>query len=267
MSSPDYLRLYTAALSLAASFEHAFPDGVRRRVEWGFLVEADWRDLVDLDPVISIPMNRWGAFLHDPHRCSRRERYQQFELFELMVEEIVELRGIISALSSCRVQLRRAIAAANKTPRELLVFARLFRQLRRTPWTIDGGLCLRPLDSDGLDNWCTVEVRPPSVALVREMAHALGYDRQQPAPDARIEEIFIPTVIQKLILEALVGKAMRTKALVEVVKVDQGQMFREMKELRRRGSVLHHTRLGFFRPDFPPPALADPTSPGRRATN
>lgn len=68
---------------------------------------------------------------------------------------------------------------------------------------------------------------------------------------------FIPNAVQKAILKALEGKALRSTALARIVG-DSGRLFRKpggMQELRDRGLVAWHQRLGFYRPDAPPKEL------------
>jgi hypothetical protein len=76
-------------------------------------------------------------------------------------------------------------------------------------------------------------------------------------------EPFVPTPFQQGILEALEGKALRTDALGAAVG-DRSRLFRRhartgqtpLQELQALGLVSHHSRLGYFRPDAPPPQLA-----------
>ena len=256
MSTPDYLRLHAATLQLAASFEHAFPGGARQRVVWPLLIDEGWRDAIDDDPVIGTPTNSWEAFLGE-----LRPRH---EIFELIVEQVVELGGIIDALWRCRAELRALMGATNPAPRELLTYEDLFQRLLRSWWTIeDGKLCLEPYGRDGYEYVCPIEVRPPNVALVREMARLVGGDSQS-TPSASAG-VVVPTAVQKAILTALAGCALRTKALVKATRVEHSQMFRHMKELKERGLVSTHAKLGFFRPDHPPAILAEKLE-GRRAT-
>jgi hypothetical protein len=68
---------------------------------------------------------------------------------------------------------------------------------------------------------------------------------------------FVLTPFQQDILDALDGKALRTDALGHAVG-DRSRLFRRpggIHELRERGFVHHHHRLGFYRPDAPPPEL------------
>lgn len=73
------------------------------------------------------------------------------------------------------------------------------------------------------------------------------------------DEIFVPDPFQTAILTALEGKALRTDALASVVG-DRSRLFRKptggIPELRKEGLVDHHSRLGYYRPDAPPPELA-----------
>jgi histidinol-phosphate/aromatic aminotransferase/cobyric acid decarboxylase-like protein len=65
---------------------------------------------------------------------------------------------------------------------------------------------------------------------------------------------FIPTPFQRAILDALKDKALRTNAIAVRLK-DRRRFFREKEELETQGLLLHHARLGFYRPDAPPPEL------------
>lgn len=70
-------------------------------------------------------------------------------------------------------------------------------------------------------------------------------------------DAFVPNAVQTAILKALEGKALKTNALVAVAG-SKSQLFRVpggIQELRDRGLVEHHDRLGFYRPDMPPPSL------------
>ena len=70
-------------------------------------------------------------------------------------------------------------------------------------------------------------------------------------------EVFLPNAFQKAILAALAGKALMTDALGDAVG-DRSRLFKpgSLKELREHGLVEHHKRLGYYRPDVPPPELA-----------
>ncbi len=70
---------------------------------------------------------------------------------------------------------------------------------------------------------------------------------------------FIPTAFQTAILDALDGRALRTEALAAAVGGDRRRLFRKpggLTELREKGMVDQHPRLGYFRPDSPPEELA-----------
>jgi hypothetical protein len=75
------------------------------------------------------------------------------------------------------------------------------------------------------------------------------------------EKPFIPSVPQRAILEALEGRAYRTDALSAKARLPRSQIFRKPKgglaELQEQGLVEHHDRVGYYRPDAPPPELAD----------
>ncbi len=76
-------------------------------------------------------------------------------------------------------------------------------------------------------------------------------------PPAHAAEVpFVLTPFQQAILDALEGKALRTDALGAAVG-DRSRLFKPhgLKELRERGLVDHHDRLGYCRPDAPPPEL------------
>lgn len=78
-------------------------------------------------------------------------------------------------------------------------------------------------------------------------------------PGPAAEDVWVPTDAQACILEALDGKALRSDALAHRADVDRRTLFRRpggLQELRDRGLVEHHDRLGYYRPDCPPPELA-----------
>jgi hypothetical protein len=79
---------------------------------------------------------------------------------------------------------------------------------------------------------------------------------------------FVPTPFQKGILQALHGQALRTDDLARKVG-NRRKLFIHpggLRELQEHGLVAHHKRLGYFRPDAPPPALRDDAeSPGESA--
>lgn len=74
---------------------------------------------------------------------------------------------------------------------------------------------------------------------------------------------FVPTAFQQAVLEALDCKALRTEALAAAVG-DRARLFRPkggLAELREHGLVSHHERLGYYRPDSPPPQLESQEEP------
>lgn len=68
---------------------------------------------------------------------------------------------------------------------------------------------------------------------------------------------FVPTAYQRALLRVLAGTALRTDALAGASGGDRRRLFRPggLTELRARGLVGHHDRLGYYRPDDPPPEL------------
>ena len=82
------------------------------------------------------------------------------------------------------------------------------------------------------------------------------------APDepAAAEPIkFVPNAFQRGILEALKGKALRTDELARRVG-DRRRLFRPtggLSELQDEGLVKHTRRVGYYRPDEPPPEVSD----------
>ena len=71
------------------------------------------------------------------------------------------------------------------------------------------------------------------------------------------DEPFIPNGFQEGILAVLNGKALRTD-LLGVAVGDRRRLYRPggLKELRENGRVGLHSRIGHYRPDAPPPELA-----------
>jgi hypothetical protein len=92
----------------------------------------------------------------------------------------------------------------------------------------------------------------------------LGYFRPDALPPelegGEVDKPFVPDIIQKEILKALDGKAMRTTKLGEIVG-DVSRLYkprsRGIKELERRGLVAYHSNLGYYRPDRPPKELSE----------
>lgn len=79
-----------------------------------------------------------------------------------------------------------------------------------------------------------------------------------PAPTIRVSVIdadaFVPNAAQTAILTALDGKAMNSSALAAIVG-DKRRVYAKpggIQELREKGLVEHHERLGYYRPDAPP---------------
>ncbi len=79
-----------------------------------------------------------------------------------------------------------------------------------------------------------------------------------PAPPADDWQPFVPTPFQRAILAALDGKAMHARALGTAVG-DASRLYKPggVQELRERGLVELHARLGFYRPDVPPQEISD----------
>lgn len=70
---------------------------------------------------------------------------------------------------------------------------------------------------------------------------------------------FVPTPFQKGILQALNGQALRTDDLAHKVG-NRRKLFIHpggLRELQDHSLVAHHKRLGYYRPDAPPPVLQD----------
>lgn len=88
-------------------------------------------------------------------------------------------------------------------------------------------------------------------------------DRLNPETSEDRVEAFIAGTEQLRILAALDGIALRTDALAEIAKVDRRKLFNRgstkglLMELIDQDLVRHHTRLGYYRPDAPPPEHAD----------
>jgi len=81
-----------------------------------------------------------------------------------------------------------------------------------------------------------------------------------PTRAQQLADAFVPTPLQQEILNALEGKALRTDALANKLGVERSRLFQKPKggimELKKEGFVESHPRLGYFRPDAPPPELA-----------
>jgi len=69
---------------------------------------------------------------------------------------------------------------------------------------------------------------------------------------------FVPHPVQKAILDALDGQAMRTEDLAGIVG-GRSRLFDKkngLQQLKDLGLIRNHMRLGFYRPDSPPDELA-----------
>jgi hypothetical protein len=78
------------------------------------------------------------------------------------------------------------------------------------------------------------------------------------------DDSFIPSDLQRQILQKLDGKALTLDALVSKLHVDRSRLHRDgLKELMARGLVKNSRRVGgYYRPDAPPPELRDLLAPG-----
>lgn len=81
---------------------------------------------------------------------------------------------------------------------------------------------------------------------------------RKPSPPA-VSEAFIPSALQTCILECLDGNAMRSRPLAKKLHIDQSRLYKPggIKELINEGKVRTHSRIGYYRPDAPPPKFAD----------
>lgn len=85
--------------------------------------------------------------------------------------------------------------------------------------------------------------------------HRLAVSRNK--PKKKPKKVFVLAAFQKGILQALEGRALRVQALGEAVKSVR-RLYNDpggLKELVREGLVQYHPRIGYFRPDMPPPDL------------
>jgi hypothetical protein len=58
-----------------------------------------------------------------------------------------------------------------------------------------------------------------------------------------------------MMLKAIEGRALLTDDWVKRSGVGKRTLMKLKPELEKRGLVKHHPRLGFYRPDAPPPEL------------
>lgn len=77
------------------------------------------------------------------------------------------------------------------------------------------------------------------------------------------ENTFVPNPTQEAILTALQGKGLRTDALASKCDCNRRSLFKDpggIPELQEEGLVAHHPRVGYYRPDAPPPNLSQLTA-------
>lgn len=85
-----------------------------------------------------------------------------------------------------------------------------------------------------------------------------GIFDKRPSGTLTVEDkVFVPTPLQKSILKALDGRAMKKKDLAREVcgGEDNGNLLYrrgDIAELRRLGLVTHKPGVGYYRPDAPP---------------
>jgi len=94
------------------------------------------------------------------------------------------------------------------------------------------------------------------IAANRAMADAL--ERMLPQPAVEPLPSFIPTDFQRDILLALKNKSLRTDAIAHKLNCGRSRLFADpggLPELQEQGMVSHHKRIGYYRPDAPPPEL------------
>lgn len=94
------------------------------------------------------------------------------------------------------------------------------------------GLDLRNVEEMNLDDFCNLVEKPGG----------------QPSP-------FVPTPLQRAILDALNGQALKKDALAKAVcGGDDSRLYKAggLKELRERGLIEHKHGVGYYRPDAPP---------------
>jgi hypothetical protein len=72
-----------------------------------------------------------------------------------------------------------------------------------------------------------------------------------------VEGGFLPTERQLRILDLLNGRAKKLAQLANALGVRESTLSgRDLKELKERGRIRHNKRVGYWRPDAPPPHLA-----------
>ncbi len=106
-------------------------------------------------------------------------------------------------------------------------------------------------------NWQMEQQWEIVVNLFRDELRRAGGDASDPRQldvTTASAKPFIPSPFQKFILTKLTGKALRTDALANAVG-SRRKLFKPggLKELQTQGLVDHHDRIGFYRPDAPPP--------------
>jgi biotin operon repressor len=101
-------------------------------------------------------------------------------------------------------------------------------------------------------------VLPDPVPPTGEASEA-GDTSAASAPSRQTDAPFIPTELQRRILQKLDGKVLTLDALAQKLETDRSRVHRDgIKELKDRGFVKNNRRLGgYYRPDSPPPDYRD----------
>lgn len=167
-----------------------------------------------------------------------------------------------------RTKCSKAVAAVGKAAQQVTVSRKLHRIHRDAEQWADWMLQqweLKLDDPNTIQRWHAKAMQPISrlwLAVNRndfleelEEAAILG-GKPTKAP-ATTEEVFVPSPVQEAILEALEGKALRQSELEKATGYDRRQLHRKSgrEELIDLDKVQHHSRLGYYRPDQPPPEL------------
>jgi hypothetical protein len=188
------------------------------------------------------------------------------ELNEVLVQQVSGLADVRSAFRAARRAVKDRLCQvpghrSAATVRDFLV------ELGRTTWGVPAGKIDVPVKrvlglvhvGDGETLRYRVSANAPTPRWLEMMCGAADGTRLRSVGNAAggSGSVFVHTPLQKEILRVLRGRALRQTQLELELRTNRRQLQRKtgLGDLRERGEVLHHDRLGYYRPDAPPPVL------------
>jgi hypothetical protein len=200
----------------------ALVDGVITRIDFEVKQQHDRPNsqLILGEQLLGVE-NRWREFLHDPLSQPLKELLQLVPPLRRSVSRLRKADAVLEAADPfrfCFDQILDLPWASLTVTKGLLT---------RTEWSLTFGVTLAPVPADLIAELCAEPKAP-----------------------------FIPSKREQLILDNLNGKSKKLDQLAALLKVAPATLSgRDLKRLKEAGRVRHQKRVGYYRPDAPPPSL------------